>query len=78
MLSLCFVLVFVVVQEGPAPRAVEGEAWTPLVDDAYTPSYILISYMTLSVINSNRNSLTSFSIALSSSDIQARGRLDRV
>jgi hypothetical protein len=69
--SMFFVLVSVVVLEGPTPRAVEGEAWTPSNDDDYTPTDILLSDMTLSAIRSVKNSSTTFSTTLSSSDIQA-------
>ena len=66
------------VQEGPAPQVVEGEAWNPPIHDSFTPTDILLSDMTLSVIKSTINSSTAFSIALSSFNIQARGQLDRV
>jgi hypothetical protein len=44
------------VRDVPA-RAVDGEAWTPLVDDAWTPVDNPLSDMTLSVIKSIKTSL---------------------
>jgi hypothetical protein len=58
-------------RSGWTGRAVEGEAWTPLVDDAWTPVDNPLSDMTLSVIRSIKTSSTTFSAVLSSSDIQA-------
>jgi hypothetical protein len=42
-------------------RAVEGEAWSPLIDDAWTPVDNPHSDMTLSVIKSIKTSSTTFS-----------------
>jgi hypothetical protein len=57
-------------RDGPA-RAVEGEAGNAPEDDACTPVDTPHSDMTLSVIKSIKTSSTTFSAALSSSDIQA-------
>jgi hypothetical protein len=53
-------------------RAVDGEAGSPLMDDACTPVDNPLSDMTLSVIRSRSTSVTDSSTALSSSDICAR------
>jgi hypothetical protein len=50
--SLCLVLFSANGQDGSAPREVDGEACTPLVDDTCTPTYITLSDMTLSVMRS--------------------------
>jgi hypothetical protein len=52
-------------------RAVEGAGGNAPEEDACTPVDTPCSDMTLSVIKSIKNSSTSFSIALSLSDIQA-------
>jgi hypothetical protein len=57
-------------RDGPA-RAVEGEAGNALEDDASTPVDTPRSDMTLSFIKSIKTSSTTFSVALSSVDIQA-------
>jgi hypothetical protein len=70
MSSQCLVCFSSVGQDGPA-REVEGEAWHPLADDAWTPIDNPHSDMTLSVIKSFKTSSTTFLAVLSSSDIQA-------
>jgi hypothetical protein len=61
--SLCLVLFSTDGQDGPDPRAVDGEACIPLVDDACTPIDI---DMTLSVMRSIRTSSKTLSVALNS------------
>jgi hypothetical protein len=53
-----------------SPRAMDGEASSPLMDDACIPVDI---DMTLSVMRSIQNSSTTLSALLKSSVIQARG-----
>jgi hypothetical protein len=57
-------------QDGPALRAVDGEADSPLMDDACIPVDI---DMTLSFMSSIRTSSTNFSTVLNSSDIHTQG-----
>ena len=71
--SLCLVLFSVMTRDGPDPRAVDGEAYTPLVDDACTPTYITLSYITLAFIRLMSTSFTDSSTALSYVDIHAHG-----
>jgi hypothetical protein len=52
--------------------AVDGEADSPLVEDACIPVDTPLSDMTLSVIKSRRTFVTDSSTAVSSSDIRAR------
>jgi hypothetical protein len=68
--SLCLVHFSSDGRDGPAPRAVDGEAGIPLVDDACTPMDI---DMTLSVMRSIKTSSTIFSAVLNSFDIHTRG-----
>jgi hypothetical protein len=68
--SLCLVHFSSDGRDGLALRAVDGEAGSPLVDDACTPVDI---DMTLSVMRSIITSSTACSAALNSSDIHARG-----
>jgi hypothetical protein len=70
MSSLCLVCLSLVSQDG-SERAVEGEAWGPLVDNSWNPVDNPHSEMTLLVINSIKTSSNNFSVVLSSSDIQA-------
>jgi hypothetical protein len=67
MSSLCLVFLSVLARDVPA-RAVDEEACTPLVDEAWTPVEILLSDMTLSFIKSRRTSLMDSSSAVSSSE----------
>jgi hypothetical protein len=53
--SLCLVLLS---WDGSAPWEVDGEADSPLVEDACTPIDTPLSDMTLSVIKSRRTSVT--------------------
>jgi hypothetical protein len=69
--SLCLVHFSSTGRDGPA-RAVDGEADSPLVEDACTPVDTPLSDMTLSVIKSRRTFVTDSSTAVSSSDIRAR------
>jgi hypothetical protein len=71
MSSLCLVILSVPARDVPS-QVVDGEACTPLIDDAWTPMEILLSDMTLSVIKSRRTSVTDSSSAVSSSDIRTR------
>jgi hypothetical protein len=73
--SLCLVLFFVGGQDGPAPRAVDGEACIVLVDEACTPVDI---DMNLLVMSSMRTSLTTLSTTLNSLNIHARSWKSRV
>jgi hypothetical protein len=70
-LSFCLVRFSSAGWDGPA-RVVDGEADSPLVDDACTPVDNPLSDMTLSVIKSKSTFVTDSSTALSSSDICAR------
>jgi hypothetical protein len=68
--SLCLVLFSDDGQDGPTLRAVNGEGFIILIDEACTPAYIDIN---ISVMRSMRTSLkTSFAV-MNSSDIHARG-----
>jgi hypothetical protein len=71
--SLCFIHFSSSSWDGPA-RVVEGETCSPLVDDACIPVDNPHSDMTLSVINSIKNSSTTFSATLNASDICTRGK----
>jgi hypothetical protein len=73
MSSLCLVLLSAPARDVPA-QAVNGEACTPLVDDAQTPMVIILSDMALLVIKSRRTSVTDSSSAVSSSDIRTQER----
>jgi hypothetical protein len=68
MSSLCLVRFSTVCRDGPA-RAVDGEAATPLDDEAWTPVDIPLSDITLLVLKLASTSLTDSSAALSSSDM---------
>jgi hypothetical protein len=68
ILSLCFVRFSSVGRDGP-DRAVEGKDYSPLVHDACTPVDNPRSDMNLSVINSVKTSLASFSAVLNASNI---------
>jgi hypothetical protein len=57
-------------RDGPAPRAVDGDVGSPLVDDSCIPIDI---DMTLLVMSSIKNSSTTFSTVLNSFDIHALG-----
>jgi hypothetical protein len=67
--SLCFILISVTILEVPSPREVDGEYWTPHVDDACTPADILLSDMTFSVLRSMSTSFADSSSVVRSSDI---------
>jgi hypothetical protein len=69
--SLCLVHFSSVGRDGLA-RAVDGEADSPLIDDACRPVDNPLSDMTLSVIKSRSTSVTDSSTVVSSSDIRAR------
>jgi hypothetical protein len=69
--SLCLVFFSSTGRDGLA-RAVDGEAGSPLIDNACSPVDTPLSDMTLSVIKSRRTSVTDSSTAVSSSDIRAR------
>jgi hypothetical protein len=69
--SLCLVLFSSDGRDGSAPRVVDEDACTILVDEACTPTYNPLSDVTLLVIKSRSNSVTDSSTALSSSDICA-------
>jgi hypothetical protein len=71
MFSLCLVLLFALARDVPS-RAIEGEAYTPPIDDAWTPVDNLLSDMTLSVIKSIRTNVIDYSSFVSSSDIHTR------
>jgi hypothetical protein len=73
MSSLCLVILSTSAQDVPA-RAVNEEAYTPLIDDAWTPMEILLSDMNLSVIKSGRTSVTDSSSAVRSLDIHTQER----
>jgi hypothetical protein len=66
--SLCLVLFSVAARDGLDPREVNGEACTPLSDEACMPTNI-----TFSVMRSMSIYFIDSSIALSSSNINARG-----
>jgi hypothetical protein len=68
--SLCLVLFYVDGWDNLALRVVHREACTILVDEACMPIDI---DMTLSIMRSIKTSSTTFSAALKSSDIHARG-----
>jgi hypothetical protein len=65
---MCLVLFYVDGRDGLSPRAVNGEACTPLVEDSCTPTDITLSYMTLLVMSSMSTSFTDSLTTLSSSD----------
>jgi hypothetical protein len=73
MSSLCLVLLYAPARDVPT-QEVDGVAFTPPVDDAWTLVDILLSNMALSVIKLRRNSMTDSSSAVSSSDIRTRER----
>jgi hypothetical protein len=66
--SLCLVLFSTDGRDDLAPRVVDGEACSPLIDDACIPIDIDITHL---VMRSMRTSLTNFSAVLNSSDIHA-------
>jgi hypothetical protein len=68
---LCLVLRYAPARDVPA-RAVDGEAFTPLIDDACKPIDNPHSDMTLSVLRLASTSLVDSSVALNSSYIRAR------
>jgi hypothetical protein len=68
--SLCLARFSYDGRDGLAPRVVDGEAGSPLIDDACTPVDI---DMILSVMKSIRTSSTSFYAVLNSSDIRTQG-----
>jgi hypothetical protein len=69
--SLCLVHFSSDGRDGSAPRAVDKDACTILVDEECTPTYNPLSDVTLLVIKSRSNSVTDSSTALSSSNICA-------
>jgi hypothetical protein len=69
--SLCLVLCSALARDVLA-RAVDGEACTPLVEDACKPVDNPHSNMTLSVLRLESTSLVDSSAVLNSSDIRAR------
>jgi hypothetical protein len=71
--SRCLVCFFVAAWDGPDPRAVDGDACTPLVDEAWMPSKI-----TFSAMRSIRISSTDFSTVLISSEIHTRDLISQV
>jgi hypothetical protein len=71
--SLCLVLFSVMTRDGMDSQVVNGEAYTPLVDDGCTPTEITLLDITLSVMRSMSTSFIDSSTALSSLDIHARG-----
>jgi hypothetical protein len=71
--SRFLVLFSVVAQDGPYPRAVDEDACTPLIDEAWTPVD-----MTFSVMRSMRISLTDFSTSLKSLDMHAQNQVSQV
>jgi hypothetical protein len=71
--SRCLLHFSVAVREGPDRRAVDGDACTPLVDEACTPAD-----MTFSAMRSMRISSMDFSTALRSPDIHARDQISQV
>jgi hypothetical protein len=68
MSSLCLVHFSAICRDGPA-QAVDGEAATPLDDEAWTPVDIPLSGITLLVLKLASTSLTDSYVALSSSDM---------
>jgi hypothetical protein len=68
--SLCLVRFLSDGQDGLAPQAVDGEASSPLINDACTPVDI---DMTLLVMSSIKTYSKTFSTTLNSSDIHTRG-----
>jgi len=77
-MSSVFLVYFSSIGHDGMVRAMEGEACTPLVDEAWTPIDNPHSELTLLVIKSIKTSSTNFSAALSSSNIQARVNLSQV
>ena len=77
-MSSVFLVYFSSIGQDGMVRAMEGEACTPLVDEAWTPIDNTHSDFTLLVIKSIKTSSTNFSAALSSSNIQARVNLSQV
>jgi hypothetical protein len=69
--SLCLVLISASARDVPA-QVVDGEAFTPLVNDSYKPVENPLSNMTLSALRLTSTSLTDSSVALNSSDIYAQ------
>jgi hypothetical protein len=67
--SLCLVLFSLAGQDG-LYQAVDGEACTPCIDDAYTHVDNPLPNMVISAINSIRTSIAVASLAMSSSDIR--------
>jgi hypothetical protein len=54
---------------------VDGDAASPLVDDAYNPMDNPRSDMTLSILSSRRNSVMDSSVAVSSLNIHAQDKI---
>jgi hypothetical protein len=73
MSSLRLVILSASARDVPS-QAVDREACTPLIDEAWTPVDILLSDMTLSVIKSRRTYVMDSSSVVSSSDIRTRER----
>jgi hypothetical protein len=73
MSSLCLVLLSALAQDFPT-RVVDEEAFTPLVDEAWTPMEIFLSDMTPSIIKSRRTFVMDSSSTVSSSDIRTQER----
>jgi hypothetical protein len=71
--SLFLVFFYVIGQDAPDPQAIDGEACTPIIDAACTPTYITLLDINLSVMRSMSTSFIDSSIVLSYSDIHARG-----
>jgi hypothetical protein len=69
--SLCLVHFSSVGRDGPA-QAMDGEATSPLVDDACRPVDSPLSDMNLSVLKSRSTLVTDSSTVVSSLDIHAR------
>jgi len=63
----------VTTQDGLDPRVVNGDACTPLVDEAWT-----IVYMTFLAMRSMRISLKNFSTSLKSLDMHAQSQVSQV
>jgi hypothetical protein len=63
-LSLCLVIESTSARDVPA-QEVDGEATTPLDNEAWTPMDIPLSYMTLSILKLESTSLTDSSAVLS-------------
>jgi hypothetical protein len=68
--SRCLVCFSIAAQDGPDPRAVDVDACTPLVDEAWTPID-----MTFSVMRSMRISSMDFSTSLKSPDMHAQNQV---